>query len=107
MKTNDDLAIDLACKLCHITRTQFLSPLRLRPMVEARQMFYLLLHERGYIDQTIAWIAKRSRPAVSLAREKAVFLVNRNKTFRERYEQYKSLYSAAYEREKSLREAQA
>lgn len=99
--TNYQIAFDVICCSLHVSKKSIVSSSRLGPLVEARNMFILLLSEDGERDEPISWLLNRSRSMIYIARRTAYRNLEYSKVFRDKYTKIK----AAYEKRKSLRDS--
>lgn len=99
--TNYQIAFDVICHSLHVSKKSIVSSSRLGPLVEARNMFILLLSEDGERDEPLAWLLNRSRSMIYIARKTAYRHLEGSKVFRDKYSKIK----VAYEKRKSLRES--
>ena len=97
--TNREIALDVVCKATRVSRKLIVSRSRLGRIVEARNLYILLLWQTGTCDEVISWILNRSRSSVTSSRHAALRRVDASDVFRNKYLQIKN----RYEQQKSLR----
>ena len=99
--TDHQIALDVVSRTTRVSRKLIVSRSRLGNIVEARNLFILLLARDGVRDEYISWILNRCRPTITLARHTATDLVESSAVFRHKY----LLVKESYDRRKSLRKS--
>lgn len=97
--TKHQLALDVVCKSTRVSRKKIVSRSRTGDVVEARNLFILLLAQDGVRDEIISWTLNRCRPSITHSRHTAKRLIESSAVFRNKYAQIKE----RYEYQKSLR----
>lgn len=99
--TDHEIAIHSVSRITGVSTSRILSRSREWPVVEARRIVVLILHEEGLPDLTISYVLRRGRGAILKIRHVATDYRDVSKVFNDKYLKSKNLY----EHEKSLRNA--
>lgn len=86
-------AIAAAAKVTKTSPAKIKSESRIWPVVEARMLTVLALHDLGLSDYKIACLINRGRSSVCKSRKTARLLLNLSKTFQAKYQKISSLIS--------------
>lgn len=87
-----EIAINAVSKVTGVSKSTIISPTRVWPAVEARQLIILLLSRDGMSDESISWVLKRGRIAILGSRHNANDLLSISKQFKSKYDKAKSIY---------------
>ena len=82
--------IKTVCSRLGLRESKLLSPSRVSHLVRARMLVVLLLERRGYTDERIGWLLNRTRPTITVMRNKAHDELRIYAAFRSDYELIKN-----------------
>lgn len=97
--SNHQIALDVISKITRISQNKIVSRSRIGEIVEARNLYILLLAQDGMRDETISWTLNRCRSSITHSRHAANNLIETSALFRTKYAKIKE----QYEYQKSLR----
>lgn len=82
--------LNIVCKVCKVSVSKLLSPLRTGPIYEARMLAVRFLEANGETHETIGWILNRTRPSITYTSKAHKLEYEHNKLFRQQCEIIKS-----------------
>lgn len=88
--SQSQIIINTVCRVCQVSVSKLLSPLRTGPVYMARMLAVRFLEANGETHETISWILNRTRPSITYTSKAHKLEFEHNKLFREQCEIIKS-----------------